>query len=356
MRLKRNIKILKSLKNKIPQANKSFQTPKERVISLLERISENRPSEMKKLIKLDKYKRKSYIFQIRTREEKLDFNYNYITKEMNEHEQKMYHKINIFKKVMKKFEDSEIKNFKQFKECKKDNDLFSKMFKDFKKNKNVKEAENSFFFDVMNKYALRKIRLPNITTNVFTLNPLITNNSNVKELFEHNKIDGDKFLNYIGKIKEMVKRKIDGKTSLDEEEKKHLEEIIKNEKPKGYIPPEILIPKLQEDISKIQNAFDYIENETKSETIPVEKPKINLKLLNKEHFYEVKKLNLNNKKRVSFPININDINNINNNNNDKKELKEIDNNINNNINNENNKEILIYLIKYKRRKFSRNKF
>ena len=329
MRLKRNIKILKSNKNQIQETNKSFQNPKERVIYLLKRISESYPSEIKKLNKLNQYIKKSYIFQIKNKDDKLDFSLNYITKDMNIREQIFLHKVNLFKKRMEKYEKSQTKNFNLSIEHKKDNDYFLRKFNNFMKKKNLTEKihpEKIYYFNILNKYLLNKIRLPKLTTNVFSLNPLIINPGDLKNFFEYNKVDVDKYVNYMERIKEIVSRKILGKEALSEEEKVYLNLAIKNEKPKGYIPPGILIQNLQEDIAKIQKLSDYLKNETKSETL--EKTKINPQLLSKVDINN----NNDNQKIISNPYNIDD----------NKVSEEIDNENNNNDKEQENKENIIY--------------
>ena len=56
----------------------------------------------------------------------------------------------------------------------------------------------------------------------------------------------------------MIDRKIDGNRGLNEEEKKHLDDIIKNEKPKGYVEPEVLIRNLKKDIEITKKTFNYL--------------------------------------------------------------------------------------------------
>ena len=105
----------------------------------------------------------------------------------------------------------------------------------------------------------------------------------------------------------MTFRKITGDTRLSLEEQKHLEEIKKSEKPKGYVEPEILIPKLQDDIAKTQFTFDCLINENKSKTL--EEPSIKSLLLksNKENFYDINKLNVT--KQINFGEDMNNKNN-----------------------------------------------
>ena len=78
--------------------------------------------------------------------------------------------------------------------------------------------------------------------------------------------DIHKFLNYLERIKNILTRKILGNKSLSTDEKQHLEELQRKEKPKGYIPSQVLIPSLQEDISKTQFTYDCLINEYNNKT------------------------------------------------------------------------------------------
>ena len=122
--------------------------------------------------------------------------------------------------------------------------------------------KNDNFFKIVNTYLLKNIRLPDLSRNIFNSNPLILDNEHIKPYFIYNKgVDSQKFLNYLDRIKDILGRKILGNYSLSPDEKRHLEELKRKEKPKGYIPPEVLIPSLQEDIIKTQFTYDCLINE-----------------------------------------------------------------------------------------------
>ena len=159
-----------------------------------------------------------------------------------------------------------------------------------KKGKNIFK-DNKYFFDIANKYLFRKFRLPDLSRNIFNPNPLILEPEENKKYFKNNKVDEEKFLNFLERMKDLTFRKITGDYRISVEERKRLDDIIKNEKPKGYIPPEELIPILQEDISKTQNTYNNLINEYKSKTIeePSNKKPV---IINRASLYDINKLNI----------------------------------------------------------------
>ena len=58
----------------------------------------------------------------------------------------------------------------------------------------------------------------------------------------------------------LVKKKETGHFIMSDEERKKTELVLQNEKPKGYIEPNILIPKLKEDIKKSKITYNNIQN------------------------------------------------------------------------------------------------
>ena len=71
---------------------------------------------------------------------------------------------------------------------------------------------------------------------------------------------GDKYKSskFLNKVEDLVDRKLTGNFILTDEEAKRLEFLQKNEKPKGFIPYEQLIPKLKNDIMKTQLTIDNL--------------------------------------------------------------------------------------------------
>ena len=261
--------IIKKIKNKIketktPLINRSFVfNSKERILDILQRISEKEPTINPTLIQLKEKKRQSYILNLKNFNES---DLNEIKEDMNNREKNLLLQINEFKKGTIEFEQDKKKIFNNFQNIKKENRYFSLLYKQFKK-RTVKKVENELmkndnFFKIANTYLLKNIRLPDLSRNVFNSNPLILDNEHIKPYFIYNKsVDSQKFLNYLDRIKDILGRKILGNYSLSPDERRHLEELKRKEKPKGYIPPEVLIPSLQEDITKTQFTYDCLINE-----------------------------------------------------------------------------------------------
>ena len=261
--------IIKKIKNKIketktPLINRSFVfNSKERILDILQRISEKEPTINPTLIQLKEKKRQSYILNLKNFNES---DLNEIKEDMNNREKNLLLQINEFKKGTIEFEQDKKKIFNNFQNIKKENRYFSLLYKQFKK-RTVKKVENELmkndnFFKIVNTYLLKNIRLPDLSRNIFNSNPLILDNEHIKPYFIYNKnVDSQKFLNYLDRIKDILNRKILGSYSLSQDERRHLEELKRKEKPKGYIPPEVLIPSLQEDITKTQFTYDCLINE-----------------------------------------------------------------------------------------------
>ena len=261
--------IIKKIKNKIketktPLINRSFVfNSKERILDILQRISEKEPTINPTLIQLKEKKRQSYILNLKNFNES---DLNEIKEDMNNREKNLLLQINEFKKGTIEFEQDKKKIFNNFQKIKKENRYFSLLYKQFKK-RTVKKVENELmkndnFFKIANTYLLKNIRLPDLSRNIFNSNPLILDNEHIKPYFIYNKgVDSQKFLNYLDRIKDILGRKILGSYSLSQDERRHLEELKRKEKPKGYIPPEVLIPSLQEDITKTQFTYDCLINE-----------------------------------------------------------------------------------------------
>ena len=261
--------IIKKIKNKIketktPLINRSFVfNSKERILDILQRISEKEPTINPTLIQLKEKKRQSYILNLKNFNES---DLNEIKEDMNNREKNLLLQINEFKKGTIEFEQDKKKIFNNFQNIKKENRYFSLLYKQFKK-RTVKKGENELmkndiFFKIANTYLLKNIRLPDLSRNIFNFNPLILDKEHIKPYFIYNKgVDSQKFLNYLDRIKDILGRKILGSYSLSQDERRHLEELKRKEKPKGYIPPEVLIPSLQEDITKTQFTYDCLINE-----------------------------------------------------------------------------------------------
>ena len=249
--------------------NKSFlYNPKEKLLSILKRISDKYTKINPTLYQLKEKKNKSFIYPIQTKKES---DFNEISNNLNKQEKKLLLNVNEFKKNMNEFVKMEQKNVNQFNKTRKDNKIFSEMYKRVKKSKEKRGKgnflENEFYFEIANKYLLNNIKLPDMKRNVFNTNPLILDNESIKNYFVNNLKESDKFLNFLEKLKDIAFRKITRNYKISVEEAKHLQKLRSQEKPKGYIPLNELIPKLQEEISKSQFSYDCLINESKNKTL-----------------------------------------------------------------------------------------
>ena len=306
----RNWNIYNLSNKKPPKSNDSFHySPRKKLTSILKRISENNPSKMTTLSLLNQKHRKSYILKLKNKNQ-LDF--NKISEDMNNKEKELLSQINEFKKDVIDLENNHEKILNKHWEYKKVNDFFSEMYKKIQNSKKNKRKnlfiENKSNFSLINQYLLKNKRLPDMSRNIFNLNPLILDNDQLKKYFIYNKIDPSKFFEYLNKVKDMIDRKIDGNRGLNEEEEKHLDDIIKNEKPKGYVEPEVLISNLKKDIAITKKTFNYLINKNMKRTLEDPNNKNIIKKINS--FDEIKKLDTS--KKIKFVNDNKNKNNFNN--------------------------------------------
>ena len=301
----RNWNIYNLSNKKPPKSNDSFHySPRKKLTSILKRISENNPSKMTTLSLLNQKHRKSYILKLKNKNQ-LDF--NKISEDMNNKEKELLSQINEFKKDVIDLENNHEKILNKHWEYKKVNDFFSEMYKKIQNRKKNKQTnsfiEDKSYFSILNQYLLKNKRLPDLSKNIFNLNPLILDNDQLKKYFIYNKIDPSKFFEYLNKVKDMTERKINGNDKLSEEEKIRIDDIIKNEKPKDYVDPTILISNLKKDIAKTKNTYNNLINKNMKRTL--EEP-INKNIIKKiDSFDEIKKLDTS--KKIKY---VNDSNNI----------------------------------------------
>ena len=116
--------IIKKIKNKIketktPLINRSFVfNSKERILDILQRISEKEPTINPTLIQLKEKKRQSYILNLKNFNES---DLNEIKEDMNNREKNLLLQINEFKKGTIEFEQDKKKIFNNFQNIKKEN-------------------------------------------------------------------------------------------------------------------------------------------------------------------------------------------------------------------------------------------
>ena len=186
-----------------------------------------------------------------------------IPKGISEVKEKKLKSLEEFKEVLyqfnqKKTDDENIENIKI------ENKIFcnnyEKLLKEKNKYKTGTYVDQEYLFIIANRYAQKGIKIPEISKekNIFKSNPLILNGSELEYYFLYNLGDKYKSSKFLNKVEDLVDRKLTGNFILTDEEAKRLEFLQKNEKPKGFIPYEQLIPKLKNDIMKTQLTIDNL--------------------------------------------------------------------------------------------------
>ena len=104
---------------------------------------------------------------------------------MNNKEKELLSQINEFKKDVIDLENNHEKILNKHWEYKKVNDFFSEMYKKIQNSKKNKRKnlfiENKSNFSLINQYLLKNKRLPDMSKNIFNLNPLILDNDQLKK-------------------------------------------------------------------------------------------------------------------------------------------------------------------------------
>ena len=193
-----------------------------------------------------------------------------IPKDLTDDNQKKINSLNEFKEILFQFNKNEKADEKN-KEIKKENNKFSKDYDQLIKEKNKFSTGTYMDYDylikIANHYAEKGIKVPKISRdkNIFKANPLILSGNELEYYFLYNLGDKKKSSIYLNKADEITTRKLTGNYRLSDEETRHLEFLQKNEKPKGFVPLNILIPKLKQDIINTQNTIDNIAKDNYEE-------------------------------------------------------------------------------------------
>jgi len=189
-----------------------------------------------------------------------------IEKNMQESQQKKISNINEFKEMFYNYNKEDREQLENFSEIKEENNQFLHNYKKVQNEKNRFSTgtylDHQYLIGIASHYATRGIKVPKVSVdkNVFSTNPLILEGSELEHYFLYNLGDKKKSNIYLKKINEIVKRKLEGNYVLSNAEIKKLEYLEKKEKPKDYIPPSELIPKLQNDINKSKFTFENLED------------------------------------------------------------------------------------------------
>ena len=229
-----------------------------------------------------------------------------ISNSITEKQQENIENLKLFRDNFYEFNQEKKSLLRNFSTIKRENDKFStdyyRMLKLKNKFKTGTYLDHDYLIPIANRYSQRGIKIPKINSekSVFSGNPLILSGSELENFIVYNLGDRKKGTNFLKRLEDFVEKKETGMI-LPADLKKMEEEAENPENLKGYVPPEILIPQLQNDINVSKNTLDNIDNldnffkfNNKKNIIKIKK---NLPLISKF------KLNLNN------DINKNNINN-----------------------------------------------
>ena len=195
-----------------------------------------------------------------------------IPKGISEQKEKHIISLDEFKEMIHNFNKQE-KIYLKNEPIKKENEIFSNNYKKYLKQKNKFSTgtylDHDYLVPIANRYAQRGIKIPKISSdnNIFKSNPLILSGVELEYYFLYNLGDKYKSSIFLDKVDDIMERKLRGNYVLSDEEKRRLEFLKENEKPKGYIPLDVLIPKLKQDIIKTQSTVDNLENKNNAKDI-----------------------------------------------------------------------------------------
>ena len=204
------------------------------------------------------FKRKQYINGI-SKKKKPDI--NRINKEMDNSEKKILSDINGFKERFYEYNKDQEDQMENFEKIQEENDKFSKVYKKLQKEKGKFNTGTYLdykpFINIASRYLSRNMNVPNLSNehSIFSGNPLILAGSDLQDYFSYNLGNKKKAMIFLKKVDNIVNRKKTGNTKLTNEEIEHLEKVLQQEKPKGYIAPNVLIHKLKSDIIKSEDTF-----------------------------------------------------------------------------------------------------
>ena len=249
--------------NKKKELNSKFETTKEKLRKIYDRIPFKELREKPEIEKVI-FPEPSVIFQVLSRLKKTDD--IKIPKGLEEQKQKKLNSLNEFNSILFKFNMDEIAALSNNK-LKEETIKFLKSYKRLLKDKNKfntgSYVDLEYLVDIADQYNKRGIKIPKLTqdANIFKSSPLILKGIDLENYFLYNignKYKSTKFLNKIDKI---AQRKLEGTYILSEEEERYLEKLIQKEKEKGFIPFNILIPQLKQDILKTKDTIDSMPKE-----------------------------------------------------------------------------------------------
>ena len=252
MKLKRDF-ILFSNPNKPPPKLKNDNEELKRVF---EKIPAQILVEMPQIRKAFKPEKKPYLNGIK---KDLKPDHIRIEKQMSESDVKMFTKINDMKDLVYEIDNEE--DDEENEVIAEENERFSKNYKKLKKDKNKFNRGTYLdyepFLNISSKYVAKNMKVPNLSEdhNLFDANPLILQGSELENYIVYNLGDKTKGVNFLNRLDEYLEKKLSGDTKMSIKEMERLEKLRREEKPKGYIPPDVEITMLKNDISKSESSY-----------------------------------------------------------------------------------------------------
>ena len=187
-----------------------------------------------------------------------------ITHDMSDQTQKNLENINSFREYFYDFNNDERKLLGKVSLVKAENDRFGSQFHKIERIKNKLRSGTYLDYDylipIANKYAFRGIKVPKINSykSVFSGSPLILSGSELEDFIVYNLGDRDKGTKFLQRMEKIVDKKEKGNFIISQSEMKN--NVEAPETIKGYVPPEILIPKLENEIQTSKTTLDNIND------------------------------------------------------------------------------------------------
>ena len=188
-----------------------------------------------------------------------------INGKMGDDLQKKITNLNEFREMFYNYNEEEREQLNDYFDIKQENNKFSKNFKKVEKDKNKLSTgtylDHQYLIGIASRYASRGIKVPKVSVdkNIFSANPLILGGSDLERYFLYNLGERKNSSIFLNKVNNIIRKKITG-SKLKDEDLKKIELLKKKEKPKGYIPPNILIPQLQNEINQTKSTYENLED------------------------------------------------------------------------------------------------
>ena len=241
MKLRRDF-ILFSNPNKPPP---KFKKDNEEANRVFEKIPAQTLQEMPQIRKAFRPEKKPYINGIK---KDLRPEHIRIEKQMSESDVKIFTKINDMKDLVYEIDNGE--DDEENEAIAEENEKFSKNYKKLKKDKNKFNRGTYLdyepFLNISSQYVAKKMKVPNLSTehNLFSPNPLILQGSELENYILYNYGDRTKGVKFLKKLDDYLEKKLRGINKMSVKEMERIEKIKREEKPKGYIPPDTEISML----------------------------------------------------------------------------------------------------------------